>query len=143
MATDPARTEITLGNDPRLLPGVAAVVAFSAARAGFAARDQETLATAVLNACRETFALLDGAHSAIGLGIADSPGCIEVTIEHSGEPLPTAGLDSFCAATAEEGAAGISRALLSTAVDRVKYDTHEGRSRMTLIKYRSDARPEG
>lgn len=142
MATDPTQTEMTLHDDPRLLPGVAAVVKFVADRAGFAHQEQERLAAAIVEACRETFSLLDGGDSPIKLVVADLPECVQVTIEHSGSLLPTAGLDSFAATAAGEESAGISGALLTTGVDRVKYDTHGGRSRMTLIKYCPGAAPK-
>jgi anti-sigma regulatory factor (Ser/Thr protein kinase) len=142
MPIDPSRTEITLDNEPRLLPGVAATVAFAAQRAGFSADEEAALAAAVVEACREVLPLQSPEQSSIKLVVSDFEEHVEVTIEHSGDPLPTAGLDSFCAAAAEGGSVGISSALLNTTVDRVKYDIHDGRARMTLIKYRAGATPK-
>ena len=68
--------------------------------------------------------------------VEDFPDRVQITIEHSGEAVPTAGLDSFVGGGKAGVAAGISNSLQDTRVDRVQYDTHEGRSRMTLIKYR-------
>jgi hypothetical protein len=69
--------------------------------------------------------------------IEDFPDRVQVTIEHSGESKPTAGLDTFVSGGSKDHAGGkISASLQDTRVDRVQYDTHEGRSRMTLIKYR-------
>lgn len=140
MATDPARIELTLDNDPHLLHGVMAIVCHAAQRSGFSQQDQDALASAAVEACRETFPLLNGNDSSIRLVVLDFPDRVEVIIEHSGEVLPTAGLDSFCA-DADEGSRGISSALLNTTIDRVQYDTNEGRARMTLIKYHPGAAP--
>jgi hypothetical protein len=60
---------------------------------------------------------------------------VEVAIEHTGEALPTAGLDTFIGDAAGDPGAGLSRALQTTKVDRVQYATSGGLSRMTLIKY--------
>ena len=141
MATDPARIEFTLDNNPHLFHGVKAIVCYAAQRSGFSQQDQDALAAAAVDACRETFPLLDGNDSSLRLAVLDFPDRVEVTIEHSGEALPTAGLDSFCA-DAEDGSRGISSALLNTTIDRVQYDTKEGRARMTLIKYRPGAAPQ-
>jgi len=134
MATDSVRVEFTLDNNPHLLQGVTAIVCHAAQRSGFSLQDQDALAAAAVDACRETFPLVNGNDSSLRLVVMDFPDRVEVTIEHSGEVLPTAGLDSFCAG-AEEGSRGISSALLNTAIDRVKYDNNGGRARMTLIKY--------
>jgi anti-sigma regulatory factor (Ser/Thr protein kinase) len=136
MSTDPSRTELTLQDDPRLIAGVAAVVLFAGQRCGLSSGAQEDLAAAAADACRETFPLANNngnTDSALHLIVSDFPDRVEVAIEHSGESLPSAGLDTFCAgATAK---AGLSAALQKTSVDRVLYETRNGVSRMTLIKY--------
>jgi hypothetical protein len=67
--------------------------------------------------------------------VSDYPDRVEVAIEHTGEALPTAGLDTFIGDAAGDPGAGLSRALQTTKVDRVQYATSGGLSRMTLIKY--------
>ncbi|MGA8142372.1 MAG: hypothetical protein WB987_00595 [Candidatus Acidiferrales bacterium] len=139
MTTDPARTELKVQNDPRLLIAVGAIVSHSAHRAGLPREAQQAFAEAAVDACRETFPLLgnDGSDNRdLRMVVEDFPDRVQVTIEHSGEATPTAGLDSFVGGLKEGVAAGISHSLQDTRVDRVQYDTHEGRSRMTLIKYR-------
>jgi len=131
--TDPARTELKVHNDQRLLAAVGAIVSHSAHRAGLPREAQQGFAEAAVDACRETFPLV-GNNSGSGdlkMIVEDFRDRVQVTIEHSGESKPSAGLDSFAG-----GAAGkISSSLQDTRVDRVQYDTHEGRARMTLIKY--------
>jgi hypothetical protein len=137
MTIDPTHTELSLHNDPRLMAAVSAIVSHTAQRIGLSAEAQEGLAAAVIDACRETFPLLgdsDENHSALKVIVEDFPDRIEVTIEHAGEALPTAGLDSFCGG-GDGIAAGISNSLQDTRVDRVQYETKDGRVRMKLIKY--------
>lgn len=134
------RTELTVDNDDRLMTGVGTVVAHAAHHAGFPADAQEALAAAVVQACKETYPLLNGNESALKLIVEHFHDRVEITIEHSGEALPTAGLDTFCAGA--DGSSCLSTALLSTKVDRVKYETRDGRSRTVLIKYREGATPK-
>lgn len=138
MSVDPTRTELSLHNDPRLMAAVGAIVTHSAQRAGLTSEAQEGLAGAVMDACRETFPLLEGQgsdNSELKVIVEDFHDRVEVTIEHAGEALPTAGLDTFCGGGSDGTAAGISNSLQDTRVDRVQYETREGRSRMKLIKY--------
>jgi hypothetical protein len=130
---------LKLHNDPRLLAAVGAIVMHSAHRVGLAQEARQALAEAAVDACRETFPLLSNENSGDGellMVVEDFPDRVQITIEHSGEAAPTAGLDSFVGGAKAGVAAGISNSLQDTRVDRVQYDTHEGRSRMTLIKYR-------
>jgi hypothetical protein len=139
VTTDPARTELKVHNDSRLLLAVGAIVSHAAHRVGLPREAQEGFAEATMDACRETFPLIgndtDGNRD-LRMTVEDFSDRVQVTIEHSGDANPTAGLDSFVGGSKEGVAAGISHSLQDTRVDRVKYDTHEGRSRMTLIKYR-------
>jgi len=92
-----------------------------------------------VDACRETFPLLESESAGtrdLRMIVEDFPDRVQVTIEHSGEAKPTGGLDSFVGGSKEGVAAGLSNSLQDTRVDRVQYDTREGLSRMTLIKYR-------
>jgi len=129
VTADPARTELKVHNDPRLLAAVGAIVSHSAHRAGLPREAQHGFAEAAVEAVRETFPLLGNDSTGdrdLRMVIEDFPDRVQVTIEHSGESKPSAGLDTFAG----------SASLQDTRVDRVQYDTHEGRSRMTLIKYR-------
>ncbi len=138
MNTSPARIEVSIHNDPRLLAALGAIVSHSAHRAGLPRLAQDGFADAAIQACRDTFPLVQDGGSGdamLRLGIVSFPDRVEVTIEHSGEPLPTAGLDTFCAGAAADSGQGLSGALQGTMVDRVQYETRDGVSRVTLIKY--------
>jgi hypothetical protein len=137
MTTDHHHTELTVQDDARLLAGVGALVSHLSQIAGLSDKAQEGLAAAVVDACRETFPLVNGEDEhdgALRMIVEDFADRVEVTIEHTGEALPSAGLDSFCGG-AEGVMAGISNSLQDTRVDRVQYETRNGLSRMTLIKY--------
>lgn len=143
MSTDPSRTELTLHDDPRLIAGVAAIVSFAAHRCGLSSGAQAGLAAAAAEACRETFPLVNNNGSkdaALKVIVSDFPDRVEVAIEHSGESLPSAGLDTFCDAASAGSQAGLSGALQKTNVDRVQYETRDGVSRTTLIKYCDERR---
>ncbi|MGD0403254.1 MAG: hypothetical protein ABSB66_08655 [Candidatus Acidiferrales bacterium] len=139
MSIDPSRTEVKLQDDPRLMAGVVAIVSFAAQRCGLSTGAQEGLAAAAAEACRETFPLLHAngsKDSSLKVIVSDFADRVEVSIEHSGESLPSAGLDTFCDAASSAGSqTGLSGALQKTNVDRVQYETRDGVSRMTLIKY--------
>jgi hypothetical protein len=141
VTTDPSRTELKVHDDPRLISAVGAIVSHSAHRAGLPREAQQGFAEAAMDACRKTFPLLgndNSANRALRMVIEDFPDRVQVTIEHSGESKPTAGLDSFAGGPKDRVAGKISASLQDTRVDRVQYETHEGRSRMTLIKYRDE-----
>jgi len=141
MSADHHHTELTLQEDPRLLAGISALVTHLSQVAGLGDKAQSGLAAAVVDACRDTFPLVnsDGRHDgALRLIVEDFADRVEVTIEHTCEALPSAGLDSFCGGGGV--AAGISNSLQDTGVDRVQYEMRDGRSRMTLIKYYGERR---
>ena len=141
VTTDPSRTELKVHDDPRLISAVGAIVSHSAHRAGLPREAQQDFAEAAMDACRKTFPLLgndNSANRALRMVIEDFPDRVQVTIEHSGESKPTAGLDSFVGGPKDRVAGKISASLQDTRVDRVQYETHEGRSRVTLIKYRDE-----
>ena len=135
--------ELILHEDSRLMCALRAVVSHYAGRAGLSGEAGEKFAAAAVDACRETFPLVgdNGAHpSALKVEVEDFHDRVEVTIEHAGEPLPTAGLDTFCGGGTKEASEAISRSLQGREVDRVQYESQDGRSRMKLIKYRKDER---
>lgn len=117
-----ARLECTLHNDPRLIAGVAALVAHVARRAGFSERAENDFSTAAVEACQKTFLQLAsqaGPPGSIALAVADFSDRVEITIESSAKAL------------------SLERSL----VDRVERETRDGRSRVTLVKYCNSAKP--
>ena len=139
MSTDPARTEIIVQEDERLLSAIEPIVFQSSLRCGLSTEAQQGLAAAAIAACKETFPLLNESNAnrkaAVKVIITDFTDRVEVAIEHTGEALPTAGLDTFVGDAVAGSSAGLSGALQKTSVDRVQYETKSGVSRMTLVKY--------
>jgi len=124
-----------VSSDPRLVPGVGAAVELCACRSGLSGASCEDLKVAAEEAVRDTFGLLagDGQLTVLCEAFADR---VEVVLEHHGEALPTAGLDTFLTAGAQAASAGMVTGLsLLMRVDRVLYHTENGVSRTTLVKY--------
>ncbi len=137
MSNEPARTELTLPHDERLLAAISTVVQHASQRCGLSTESQEGLAFAAIEAAREAFPLMEGraGEAKIKVVVSDYPDRVEVAIEHTGAPEPTAGLDTFVKDAVAGSDAGLSMALQTTQVDRVQFETNNGVSRMTLIKY--------
>jgi hypothetical protein len=139
MSTDPSRTELIVHEDERLLSAIEPIVFQASLRCGLSTEAQQGLAAASIAACKETFPLLKDSNPrglpAVKVIVTDFTDRVEVAIEHTGEALPTAGLDTFVGDAIAGSDAGLSSALQKTKIDRVQYETKEGRSRMTLIKY--------
>ncbi len=134
VGNDPSRLVLRLSSDPRLVAGVAGAVALIAERAGCDAGAQADLVAAAEGACRDTFPLLTGADPRLGVIIEQLVDRIEVTLEHDGQAVPIAGLESFAFPGAEETGRTSGLGLLAR-VDRVTYNVESGTSRMTLVKY--------
>ena len=133
MTTEHARVELSFSDDPWLLRGVSGAVAHVARRAGLDEEAQQSLIAATEQACLDTFKLLSSNHDLLHVLIEDFADRIEVTLEHHGEALPSAGLETFVGF--EDQAGDLSGLMLLARVDRVLYDTESGTSRMTLVKY--------
>jgi hypothetical protein len=138
MTTSSARIEVSLNDDPRLLAALSTIVAHSARRAGLNRPAQGGFAEAAVDACRDTFPLVNpnpgDKTGMLHVVLQDFHDRVEMAIEHNGEALPTAGLDTFCAQVGI-GGQSLSAALQVKKVDRVQYETRDGISRVILIKY--------
>ena len=128
-----SHTELTLCDDPRLFAALGSIVRHVAERAGFA--DAQQLADATVYACRRAFGLLDGRDFSLRLVVEDFADRIEVTLEHSGEPVSVMSPDSFAAGIREGQPGKPGGAIPLKQVDRVLYETRNGSSRLTLVKY--------
>ena len=127
---------LRLTNDARLVAAAGGAVGHFADRAGLDAHARADLVAATEEACRDTFPLLTPSDPVLGVQIEGFPDRIEVTFEHHGQQVPTAGPEGFAAPGGEgSGAGGSSGRRLLSRVDRVKYNIEGGTSRMTLVKY--------
>jgi anti-sigma regulatory factor (Ser/Thr protein kinase) len=130
------RIQCTLHNDPRLIVGASAIAAHVAQHGGLSERAQEDLAAAAIEACREVFRLRPKRDSLLTgqLTASSFPDRVEVSVESSAArgrvgPAPRAKRPTKGAA-AKKG-----KAFASTLVDDVRWETREGRARITLVKY--------
>jgi hypothetical protein len=135
MSEEYIKAEFRLTADPRLVPGVVAAAEHFGQRRKLDEPAVQSLMRASKEACESTFKLLSSEAPTLGVVFSEFHDRIELTIEHKGEALPTAGLDTFL--SAEEGDAvpgDLSGYTLMTLVDRVQYQTEGGTQRMTLVK---------
>jgi anti-sigma regulatory factor (Ser/Thr protein kinase) len=143
VAVEHSRTEVVVVDDPRLLAAVGGIVEHVGERVGLPAVEQRALAAATDEACRATFPLVGNHDLTLKIIIQDFPDRVEVTLEHNGEPVPSAGLHTFAAQAAEQAGSGkASGFALMAKVDRVLFETKDARSRMTLVKYIGDHVPK-
>ncbi|MBI3484228.1 MAG: hypothetical protein HY012_03625 [Acidobacteria bacterium] len=143
MAKELTRAEFRFSPDADMVLGVVAAAEHFGQRKHLDDAAVQSLMRATQDACQSTFKLLSGDSPALGVVITEFDDRIEMTIEHQGEALPTAGLDTFLDAVAEETSPGeLSGFLLMTLVDRVQYQTVAGTQRMTLVKNAPSAFPK-
>ena len=135
VAVEHTRTEVVVVDDARLLAAVGGIVEHVGERVGLPMADQKALAAAADEACRAAFPLAGNHDAKLKIIIQDFPDRVEVTLEHSGEPIPPAGLDTFAAQAAKAGSGKAGGFALMAKVDRVFFEAKDGRSRMTLVKY--------
>jgi anti-sigma regulatory factor (Ser/Thr protein kinase) len=130
MSTDPGPggpTECILNNDPRLIAGAAALASHVARRAGLSERAQEDLYQAVAEACRQAFQMSGRARrtgATIHLAVESFPDRVEVAVEYP----------EGKGATAAEAARSHAPAA-ALPVDHIERTKHDGRCRMTIVKY--------
>ncbi len=137
MADAPPRVRLELSRDPRLMPALGEAVDHVARHGGLDTDARESLKAATEEAARDTFDLLGSPEASIHVTAQAFDDRVEVALEHSGEAVPTAGLDTFLTGGAQAAAAGSVTGLsLLARVDRVLYHTENGVSRTTLVKYR-------
>lgn len=135
-----------LHNDPRLIPGVAAIAEHVAQRAGLSERAQGNVAAAAVEACCDMFLLARGNTSAepvIQISAADFPDRVEVTLEFSAAPMPAANSRSSHPEVSATAVDNIRKTLEGVLVDRVGWESlADGRARLTLIKYSAVAKSQ-
>ena len=126
------RTEFKLaGGDARLVGAVASAVRHTARRAGIPEGADAGFARAAARACRLTLPLLNGSDPFLHVAIEEFQDRVEVTLEHSGRPIPVSQVESLCKASAGSSAAATN----SPEVDGVHCERHGGRSCVTLVKH--------
>ncbi|HVB57767.1 MAG TPA: hypothetical protein VNE63_15260 [Candidatus Acidoferrales bacterium] len=138
MRANPERIECALQDDARLIVAVGVAVSHSASRAGLSEQEQEESAAAAVDACREIFALIHGqerSNPSLQMVVESFPDHIVLMIDYSGEPP----IPACSGSRRDDSSAGPARtrgALPKAAgFDCVRYDTSDGRCRITMTKY--------
>ncbi len=123
-------------NDARLLRAVGGIIEHAAEHVGFAEDVKQELADATEEACRETFPLVANHGTHLKVVIEDFDDRIEVILDSTGKPLPKAALDSLAPRGSAAGSTrGGGPAALLARIDRVLYETKNGRPHIKLVKY--------
>jgi anti-sigma regulatory factor (Ser/Thr protein kinase) len=122
-------------SEPLLALGAGFAVEFCARRSGLGEQAVAEVKAATEEAIRDTFELLTREHPDLTLEVEGFDDRLEVRLEHHGEALPTAGLDTFLPGGPANAAGHAAGLTLMTRVDRVLYSTENGASRTTLVKY--------
>lgn len=132
MSTEHRRTEMKLGRDERLLAGVRGAVEHIANRHGLTNEERTDLGVAADQSCRRALVQLGESEPLCSVTIDDFEDRVELSVEGPRRPEAkgSGAPESLIAATAEEREKEIKKR-----VDRVNYETNDGRARTILVKY--------
>jgi hypothetical protein len=141
MNSDPVRVLFHLDQNSALVSVLRSAVQFQASQAGFQPESCAEIAEASEGVCRETLSQVTDAEGGLDVALETFADRIEVSFLHGGQTMPAVGLESFTLPDAfAAGAGGINGLELLSRVDRVLYNTENGRVRTTLVKF---LRPRG
>jgi len=135
MTSEPVRVEFHLDQDSALVGVLCSAVQFQASQAGFEAETCAEIARASEVVCRESLLKLAGADGGLDVMLESYADRIEVSFVHGGQLAPAVGLEKFALpGDLAGGAGGINGLELLSRVDRVLYNTEDGKARTTLVK---------
>jgi hypothetical protein len=136
MNTETSRVEFHLGPHPLLVGVLRGAVQFQALQAGFNSENCAAIAGASEDVCRETLSHLTDADGGLDVVLETFTDRIEVSILHRGQLASAVGLDMFTSSEVRPaGTGGINGLELLSRVDRVLYNTEDGETRTTLVKF--------
>ena len=134
MSSEPVRVMFHLGQNSALAGVLCAAVQFQAVQAGFEPGCCAEIAAASEAVCRETLSQVTDAEGGLDIALDTFAERMEVSFLHRGQIAPAVGLETFVLPNAC-GAAGINGQELLARVDRVLYNTENGKVRTTLVKF--------
>ena len=136
MTTEPVRVLFHLEQNCALISVVGSAVQFQALQAGFEPEQCSGLAAASEAVCRQTLLQLGAAANGLDIALEMFTDHIEVSFLHDGQAAPAVGLDKFALPGAfASGAGEIDGMELLSRVDRVLYNSENGKARTTLVKF--------
>jgi hypothetical protein len=131
VAIESKRLRLRIDADPRLAAAAGGVARFLADSAGLEGQPAAQLQAAVIAACQEAFAHLNGDHPHLDVTFTQHADRIEVAMSQEGGFLPAVGLDTIA------GFAPPGSAPVMDGFDRVQYEG-QGKTAVTrLTKYLS------
>jgi hypothetical protein len=119
--------------DSRLAAGAGGVAHYFADTAGLSTEAASQLQAAATAACIETFESLTLEHPHLHVTYVLFDDRIEIALIHKGESVPAIGLDSIAGFVAP--LAGAATTAILAGVDRIQYDTRDGKAVTRLTKY--------
>jgi hypothetical protein len=136
MTDEPVRVAFHLDQDWRLVAVFCCAVEHQANQAGFETEAGAQLARAAGDVCREAIAQLGGNSEGVDVTLDTFSDRIEIAIHSRGQAIPAVGLEAFAVSGARSGAAhGLNGQELLSRVDRVLFNSEDGVSRTTLVKF--------
>jgi hypothetical protein len=129
VSTEPKTLCLQIDADARFAAGAGGVARFFAETAGLEGDAPPQLQAAVTAACQEAFEHLSG-NRPLTVSFTRYADRIEVALSHQGESIPAVGLDSIAA-----GASAMN------GVDRIQYESQDGRAVTRLTKYIGQGAP--
>jgi hypothetical protein len=136
MTSEPVRVKFHLDQDSTLVGVLCSAVQFQASQAGFEAETSAEIARASEGVCRQSLLQLAGADDGLDVMLESFADRIEVSFLHGGQMMPAVGLEKFVApGDFAGGASEINGKELLSRVDRILYNTENGKVRTTLVKF--------
>jgi hypothetical protein len=136
MTGDPVRVKFHLDQDSALVGVLCRAVQFQASQAGFESEACVEIARASEGVCRESLLQLAGADDGLDVMLESFADRIEVSFVHGGQMAPAVGMEKFALPDDfARGTGGINGLELLSRVDRVLYNTEDGKVRTTLVKF--------
>jgi hypothetical protein len=136
MTSEPLRAVFHLDRDFSFAGVLRSAVQFQALQAGFDAETCEEIAGASEGVCRKTLSQLTDADAGLDVTLDSFADRIEVSFQHRGQVAPAVGLQTFALPDASPaGEDEINGLKLLSRVDRVLYNTEDGRVQTTLVKF--------
>ncbi|MBZ5662668.1 MAG: hypothetical protein LAO08_19880 [Acidobacteriia bacterium] len=136
MTSEPVQVMFHLDQNSALVGVLRGAVQFQAVQAGFEAESSAEIAAASEAVCRETLSQVTDADGGLDIALDTYADRMEVSFLHRGQAAPAVGLEKFALpADFATGSEGINGLELLSRVDRVLYNTENGRVRTTLVKF--------
>lgn len=141
MATEPTTFHLRLDADARLAAAAGGAARFLAETAGLESSATSQLQSSVVTACIESFEHLTNAKQHLDVTLTRFPDRIEVALSFPDDSAPALGLDTI-AGFAKQSSTSAEAPNVFAGVDRVQYESHDGKAVTRLTKYIGQLAPQ-